>query len=107
MCPCLQLVSSDQVASVKADLANKAEEETAAGWESEKARVGEEKRAELEAAAAGAAEAAEAARVAAEVSTWQVGMGWPDIHWLARDQGGLVAASRDGFVRLQSEVYCT
>jgi hypothetical protein len=27
------------------------------------------------------------------VSTWQVAMGWPDIHWLARDQGGLVAAS--------------
>jgi hypothetical protein len=26
------------------------------------------------------------------VSTWQVGMGWPDVHWLARDQGGLVAA---------------
>jgi hypothetical protein len=27
-----------------------------------------------------------------QVSTWQVEMGWPDIHWLARDQGGLVAA---------------
>jgi hypothetical protein len=26
------------------------------------------------------------------VSTWQVEMGWPDIHWLARDHGGLVAA---------------
>jgi hypothetical protein len=26
------------------------------------------------------------------VSTWQVELGWPDIHWLARDQGGLVAA---------------
>jgi hypothetical protein len=25
------------------------------------------------------------------VSTWQVEMGWPDIHWLARDEGGLVA----------------
>jgi hypothetical protein len=23
---------------------------------------------------------------------WQVGVGWPDIHWLARAQGGLVAA---------------
>jgi hypothetical protein len=22
-------------------------------------------------------------------------MGWPDIHWLARDQGGLVAAMID------------
>jgi hypothetical protein len=28
-------------------------------------------------------------------STWQVEMGWPDIHWLARDQGGLVAATSD------------
>jgi hypothetical protein len=32
-------------------------------------------------------------------STWQVGMGWPDIHWLARDQtlrvDGLVAAIND------------
>jgi hypothetical protein len=26
------------------------------------------------------------------VSTWQVEMGWPDIHWLAWDKGGLVAA---------------
>jgi hypothetical protein len=27
------------------------------------------------------------------VSTWQVEMGcWPDIHWLARDYGGLLAA---------------
>jgi hypothetical protein len=26
------------------------------------------------------------------VSTWQVEMGWPDIHWLTRDKGGLVAA---------------
>jgi hypothetical protein len=25
-------------------------------------------------------------------STWQVEMGWPDIHWLAWDKGGLVAA---------------
>jgi hypothetical protein len=27
-----------------------------------------------------------------KVSTWQVNMGWPDIHWLTRAQGGLVAA---------------
>jgi hypothetical protein len=26
------------------------------------------------------------------VSKWQVEMGWPDIHWLAWDKGGLVAA---------------
>jgi hypothetical protein len=26
------------------------------------------------------------------VSTWQVEMGWPDIHWLAWDKGGLMAA---------------
>jgi hypothetical protein len=25
-------------------------------------------------------------------STWQFEMGWPDIHWLARDKGGLAAA---------------
>jgi hypothetical protein len=25
-------------------------------------------------------------------STWQVEMGWPDMHWLARDPGGLAAA---------------
>jgi hypothetical protein len=29
------------------------------------------------------------------VSTWRVEMGWPDIHWLAGDQGGLVAAISD------------
>jgi hypothetical protein len=27
------------------------------------------------------------------VSTWQVENGWPDIHWLAGDLGGLVAAN--------------
>jgi hypothetical protein len=31
-------------------------------------------------------------RLQATVSTWQVEMGWPDIHWLAWDKGGLVAA---------------
>jgi hypothetical protein len=27
-----------------------------------------------------------------QVNLWQVEMGWPDIHWLARETGGLVAA---------------
>jgi hypothetical protein len=27
------------------------------------------------------------------VSTWQVEMGWPDIHWLAWDKGGLLVAA--------------
>jgi hypothetical protein len=28
------------------------------------------------------------------VSTWQVEMGWPDIHWLAGDQGEWAGGSR-------------
>jgi hypothetical protein len=30
-----------------------------------------------------------------QVNIRQIEMGWPDIHWLARDQGGLVAAMID------------
>jgi hypothetical protein len=27
-----------------------------------------------------------------QVNLWKIEMGWPDIHWLARDKGGLVTA---------------
>jgi hypothetical protein len=27
-----------------------------------------------------------------QIDVWQIEMGWPDRHWLASDQGGLVAA---------------
>ena len=84
---CLQLVGSDQVASVRAELTNKAQEDVTSRWEAEKTRVAEEKRAELDAVAAAAAEAAEAARAAAEVREGK-GMGFsrmqgyssPDLH---------------------------
>jgi hypothetical protein len=29
------------------------------------------------------------------ISTWHVELGWPGLHWLARDEGGLVAAISD------------
>jgi hypothetical protein len=35
-------------------------------------------------------------------STWQIKMGWPDIHWLARDNGGLVAAMFEAWVSVES-----
>jgi hypothetical protein len=62
----LQLVTQEQIESARAGLSSKAAGDAEAAFEAEKARVGEERRAQLEAQLA-AAEAAAAAAAEAEV----------------------------------------
>jgi hypothetical protein len=35
---------------------------------------------------------------------WQIELGWPDMHWLARDKGGLVAAIFETWALYKSDV---
>jgi hypothetical protein len=66
-CCLLQLVTQEQIDAARAGLSSKAAGDAEAAYEAEKARVGEARRAELEAQLAVAAEAAAAAAAEAEV----------------------------------------
>lgn len=63
----LQLVTQEQIDTARAGLSSKATGDAEAAFEAEKARVGEARRAELEAQLGAAAEAAAAAAAEAEV----------------------------------------
>jgi hypothetical protein len=63
----LQIARQEQIDAVRAELVAKSGGDAEAAFEAERARVGDEKRAELEAQVAAAAAEAEAAAAAAEV----------------------------------------
>lgn len=65
---CVQIARQEQIDAVRAELAAKAGGDADSAFEAERQRVGDEKRAELEAQLAAAAAEAEAAAAAAEVS---------------------------------------
>lgn len=74
-CCCLQLVTQEQIDAARAGLSSKAAGDAEAAYEAEKARVGEARRAELEAQLAAAAEAAAAAAAEAEVRMARLSLG--------------------------------
>lgn len=67
--PCLQLVTQEQIEAARTGLSAKAAGNAEAAFEAEKARVGEARRAELEAQLAAAAQAAATAAAEAEVGS--------------------------------------
>jgi phage protein D len=73
----LQVAHQEQIDAVRAELVAKSGGDAEAAFEAERARVGDEKRAELEAQLAAAAAEAEAAAAAAEV---RVHMGVATMH---------------------------
>jgi hypothetical protein len=91
-----QIARQEQIDAVRAELVAKSGGDAEAAFEAERARVGDEKRAELEAQLAAAAAEAEAAAAAAEVGGQAVlgGTMW---------QGMCLATSNDGFSHVRCQ----